>query len=54
MNIKRILYTLIAGLMILSSCDNDCPTFKDTDACVGFSAASYSIGEADGIIEIPI
>lgn len=54
MNIKRILYALIAGLIILSSCDNDYPTFNDVDACVGFSIASYSIGEADGKIEIPV
>lgn len=54
MNIKKILYVLAASLTILSSCNNDLPTFNDADACVGFSVASYSIGEADGKIEIPV
>lgn len=54
MNIKRLLYASIVSSIFLSSCDNDCPTFNDADACVGFSAASYSIGEADEKIEIPV
>lgn len=54
MDIKKTLYTLVASLLLFSSCENGCPTFDDADACVGFSSASFSINETDGKVEIPV
>ncbi|MBR5297737.1 MAG: hypothetical protein IKU29_07725 [Parabacteroides sp.] len=47
MKLRNIFYTLLAGVGLLTSCDNGCPTFDDKNACVGFSKLSYSIGEAE-------
>ncbi|MBQ4161434.1 MAG: hypothetical protein IJD84_00850 [Parabacteroides sp.] len=54
MKLRNIFYTLLAGAALLTSCDNGCPTFDDKNACVGFSSLSYSVGEADGNISIPV
>ena len=54
MKLRNIFYTLLAGVGLLTSCDNSCPTFDDKNACVGFSSQSFSVGEADGSINIPV
>ncbi len=54
MKLRNIFYTLLAGVGLLTSCDNGCPTFDDKNACVGFSKLSYSVGEAEGNISIPV
>lgn len=55
---KRIksLYAFVAGVLMLSACNNELPTFDDRDAFVAFTNTSMSVNEnvTGGELQIPV
>lgn len=56
MKLFKLTYGLMAASMLmLASCNiNDYPEFDDADAFVAFQSSTASVGEQDGLLEIPV